>query len=122
MPFWEGLKRGEFLLLRCERCQGWRWPVAGCRDHPNEPYLQNLKWTLASGRGRVLTYTIQRMAHDPAFVVPYVYAIVELVEGPVIVSNVVNCSPEAVYIGMPVRVVFRSMTEQYTLPVFEPGT
>ncbi len=121
LPFWEALHRREFLLPRCHRCGAWRWPVAGCRDHPNEPYLGNLRWTPASGRGWVLSFTIQRAPSDPAFAVPYVYAVIDLEEGPVMVSNVVNCAPEDVRIGMPVRVMFRPISEQYTLPLFEPA-
>lgn len=120
--FWEALHRGEFVLLRCDRCQAWRWPVAGCREHPNEPFLRNLRWVPASGRGNVLSFTVQRAAADPAFPTPYVYAVIELDEGPVMVSNVVHCSPEAVRIGMPVRVVFRSIAGEWTLPLFEPVT
>ncbi len=119
-PFWDGLRRGEFLLLRCDRCGVWRWPVAGCREHPNRPYLENLKWTPASGRGKVFAFTIQRVQHDPAFPTPYVYAVIELDEGPMMASNVVNCPHETVAIGMQVRVVFRSIMAQYTLPCFEP--
>jgi len=52
--------------------------------------------------------------------VPYVYAAIELDEGPMMASNVVNCPPEAVYVGMPVRVVLRAITEHYTLPLFGP--
>ena len=119
-PFWEGLQRGEFLLLRCRRCGNWRWPVAGCREHPNEPYLENLTWTRASGRGKVFTFTVQRVQHSPAFPVPYVYAVIELDEGPMMGSNVVNCPPESVHIGLPVRVTVRPITDQYALPLFEP--
>lgn len=119
-PFWEGLRRGEFLLLRCRRCGTWRWPPAGCREHANDPYLENLTWTRASGQGKVFTFTVQRVQHSPTFPVPYVYAAIELDEGPMMVSNVVNCPPESVHIGLPVRVIVRSITEQYALPLFEP--
>lgn len=121
-PFWEALHRGTFMLLRCDHCGNWRWPVAGCREHPNEPYLRNLQWTPASGRGTVLSFTVQRVPSDPAFAVPYVYAAIELDEGPVMVSNVVNCAPDAARIGLPVRVVLRRISERYTLPLFEPLT
>ena len=119
-PFWDGLQRGEFLLLRCKRCGAWRWPVAGCREHPNDPYLENLAWTRASGGGNVFAFTVQHAQHTPAFPVPYVYAAIELDEGPMMASNVVNCPPEAVYVGMLVRVVLRAITEHYTLPLFGP--
>jgi uncharacterized OB-fold protein len=69
----------------------------------------------------VLSFTIQRIQSDPAFPVPYVYAVVDLAEGPMMVSNIVNCAPEAVRIGMPVRIVFRPISEHYTIPLFEPA-
>ncbi len=118
-PFWEGLRRGEFLLPRCERCGAWRWPPAGCREHPNDPYLANLKWTPASGRGKVFAYTVQRVPFHPAFSVPYVYALIELNEGPVMVSNVIDCDPEDVSVGMPVLVRFVDIGDA-TLPLFGP--
>jgi hypothetical protein len=120
-PFWDGLRRGEFLLTHCTTCGAWRWPIAGCREHPNDAYLSNLVWTPASGRGRVLTYTVQRTAFDPTFATPYVYAVIELDEGPVMPTNVIHCPPEAVREGMRVRVVFRPITEIDTVPVFEPA-
>jgi uncharacterized OB-fold protein len=69
----------------------------------------------------VLSFTVQRAQVDPAFKAPYVYAAIELEEGPMMVSNVVNCSPDGVRIGMPVRVVYRPISEHYTLPLFEPA-
>jgi len=120
-PFWDGLRRREFLLLRCDHCGRWRWPVAGCREHANDPYLANLKWSAASGRGRVFAYTVQHVPFHPAFAVPYVYALIELEEGPVMVSNVVGCDPKDVYIDMPVQVVFEEINDAYTIPLFAPA-
>lgn len=119
-PFWEGLQRREFLLLRCDLCGAWRWPLAGCREHPNASYLENLKWTPGSGRGRVFAFTVQRAQHDSAFPTPYVYAVIELDEGPMMPSTVVNCPSEAVFVGMPVSVVFRPIGREYAVPCFEP--
>lgn len=96
--------------------------MAGCRDHPNDPFLENMEWTPASGTGTVFAYTIVYTAFNPAFEVPYVYALVELTEGPVMVSNVVGCDPERVHVGMRVRVAFKDVSAQYTLPLFEPLT
>jgi uncharacterized OB-fold protein len=124
-PFWDGLARGEFLLLRCRVCGAWRWPIAACRGHPNDAYLGNLAWTPASGRGRVLVYSVQQMSIDPAFTVPYIYAIVELDEGPVMPTNLIHCAPEAARIGMPVRVVINALgdpaEDPACVPVFEPA-
>jgi uncharacterized OB-fold protein len=52
--------------------------------------------------------------------VPYVVAIIEVEEGPHLMSSVVNCEPDAVHIGMKVRAGFRRVAEDVQLPVFEP--
>ena len=51
---------------------------------------------------------------------PYVYALIELEEGPIIGSNVIGCDVKDVKIGMPVEVVYEDITEEYTLPKFRP--
>jgi len=48
-------------------------------------------------------------------------AIVEVEEGPHLMSSVVNCAPETVRIGMKVRAAFRRVAEDTQLPVFEPA-
>ncbi len=47
-------------------------------------------------------------------------AIVELEEGPRIMTNLVECAPDAVRIGMAVEVVFDDVTPEVTLPTFRP--
>jgi uncharacterized OB-fold protein len=123
MPFYEGLKEHKLLLLQCERCGQWYWPLAFCKNHENEPYGANLKWTKASGLGKVFVYNIHYWTFDPAFKedVPYVYALIETAEGPLIGSNVIGCKPEEVKIGMPVEIVFEDITDEFTLPKFRPA-
>ena len=62
-------------------------------------------------------------APHPGFVddLPFVTAIVELQEGVRMMTNIVQCDPEQVTIGMPVRVVFEQVTEAVTLPKFRPA-
>lgn len=128
-PFWEALRRHEFVLFRCKKCGAWYWPVAYCRFHGNEPFYGNMEWVKASGRGKVFAYNIHYRAFHHAFQgeLPYVYALIELDEGPMISSNIVQCTPSAVSIGMPVEVVFEDHTatsiageQQFTLPMFRP--
>ena len=82
-------------------------------------------WRQASGRGRLHTYVIN---HKPAKGfedrVPYVIAVVELEEGPRMMTNleVADPTPESLPIDMPVQVAFRAVTEQVTLPVFRPAS
>ena len=121
-PFWESMKRHEFVLFRCKVCGAWYFPVTFCRNHKNAPLFGNMEWAMASGKGKVFTFVIHHRAFDPAFAddVPYVFAEIETDEGPLIGSNVVGCDSSEVYIGMPVEVVFEDITEEFTLPKFRP--
>lgn len=124
-PFWEGLNRHEFLLFTCEACGARYWPKSFCRNHENEPYFDNLSWRRASGRGTVFTYSVARVAFHPGFAgdIPYAYALVELDEGPMFGSRVVNCPPQDIHIGMPVRILYEDHPDEgFTLPLLEPAT
>jgi uncharacterized OB-fold protein len=78
-----------------------------------------------SGRGTVYTYTIAEQAFHPFFAdrLPYVLVVVDLEEQPGLrfVSELVQCSPEEVSVGMPVEVVWEDVTEEVTLPLFKPA-
>ncbi|MFC1816012.1 Zn-ribbon domain-containing OB-fold protein, partial [Thermodesulfobacteriota bacterium] len=80
------------------------------------------EWVEASGRGKVFAFNIHQIAFDPAFQddIPYVYALIELEEGPLSGSNVIGCGVDEVKVGMPVEVVYEDITEAYTLPKFQP--
>jgi uncharacterized OB-fold protein len=119
-PFWTGGEVGELRMHRCDDCRRYFHPPAPvCRD------CTSLKVgpVPVSGRGRVLTFTINRQAWTPELADPYVVAIVELEEqeGLRFLSNIVNCPAEAVAIGMPVSVVFERV-EDVWIPLFERAT
>ena len=82
-----------------------------------------IEWVQVSGHGSVYSFTIVRQPADPAFRddVPYPYAIVELDEGPRMVSTIVGCEPEQVRIGMRVTAVFDDVTSEWTLVKFKPA-
>jgi uncharacterized OB-fold protein len=121
-PFWTGGDVGELRFLRCDAC--------GTLVHPPAPVCPEdngraLTWTPVSGRARVATYTVNHQAWMPGPPLPYVVAIVEIEEQPSVrlMTNVVGCAPEAVRIGMPVRVVFEHHPDpdgDVWLPLFEP--
>jgi uncharacterized OB-fold protein len=116
--FWTGGASGELRFLRCRACRHWIHPPApicpAClgRDLAPEP---------VSGRAEVATFTVNHQPWIPGFDPPYVVAIVELPEqrGLRLTTNLVGCAPEAVRIGMPVRVVFEQH-EDVWIPLFEP--
>ena len=74
-----------------------------------------------SGRATVHAYTVNHQAWIPGFDPPYVVAIVTIVEQDDVrlTTNIVNCEPDDVVIGMPVRVTFEQR-EDVWLPLFEP--
>jgi uncharacterized OB-fold protein len=122
-PFWEGLKQHEFRVQRCSDCSSYRWiPKPGCPGCLSEAY----EWVPVSGRGTVWTFSVVNRA-GPAFEedAPYVTAAIELDERPLkclVLSWVVNCRPEDVRIGMPVRIFFEDIPdEDFTLYKFEPA-
>jgi len=85
-------------------------------------------WEQARGTGSVYTFSIVHKNDLPPFNerVPYVAAIVELDEGPRLMTNVVDCDVDDVTVGMPVEVTFRAIDETgsddegVTIPVFRP--
>lgn len=116
--FWEGCKRHELLIQRCKDCSTYRhYPRPMCPNCGS----WNVEWAKVSGKGKVYTYIVAHRPFHPAFSgdIPYAVVIVELEEGVRMVSNVVDCKPEDIYIGMPVEVVFDDVTEEVTLPRFQ---
>jgi uncharacterized protein len=115
--FWSAGASGALRLPFCSACARWNFPpTRRCQTCGGTAEYRQL-----SGRGSVFTYTVNRHPYNPAVPVPYLIAIVELVEqdGLRFTTNVVNCSPEEVAIGLPVRVLFEQQGEVF-VPVFEP--
>jgi hypothetical protein len=121
VPFWEACDRGELALPFCDRCDAFFFyprgicPRCGSRE---------ITWRAASGRGRLHTFCIQHQTPLPEFreAVPFVTAIVELEEGPRMMSLLVEVEPrpEAIHCDMPVEVAFRRLESGRSLPVFRP--
>ncbi|MBV8612366.1 MAG: OB-fold domain-containing protein [Acetobacteraceae bacterium] len=100
-PFWEGLEQGVLRFQRCRRCQhAWLPPRREC---PNCLAADSC-WEAASGRGRVVSWVVYHVAYHDAFRdrLPYNVAVIELDEGPRLITNV-TCLPEALAIDLPVR-------------------
>jgi uncharacterized OB-fold protein len=82
----------------------------------------DLAWIPASGRGQVYTYTVVYHATHAAMAdkVPYICALIQLEEGPRVLTNLRKCTEEEAHIGMPVRLTFEPLTDEISLPQFEP--
>jgi uncharacterized protein len=121
--FWTGLKNHKLLLWRCQTCGAWYWPKAYCRNHDNEPFAANMAWAEAKGTGTLFAFNRHHVAFHPGFKndIPYVYALVELDEGPLISSTLVgDRMPRDVYdVGQRVEISYEDHPrEGFTLPRF----
>jgi uncharacterized OB-fold protein len=104
-------------VQRCRECQTYVFiPEPFCTGCQSE----ELEWVESSGRGTVYSMTTVYRPQRPEFEVPYTVAIVELEEGWHMLTNLVDCSPEELRVGLPVEVTFRRMTDEVTLPLFRP--
>jgi uncharacterized OB-fold protein len=75
-----------------------------------------------SGKGKVYTFVVYHRVYHPGFAgeVPYAVAVIELAEGPRMLSNVVGVPPEELVCETPVEIVFEDIVEGMTLPKFKP--
>ena len=118
--FWDSCRRGQLVIQYCEDCDEYQWYPRGiCADC----WGDSVRWVQASGRGTVWTYTVTYQNRTPGFaeMVPYVLALVELEEGVRMFTNIVDCNPRDVHIGMAVEVTFQTATPQITIPYFKPA-
>ncbi len=108
------------ICQKCRDCGAIRYyPRAQCP----ECLSPRTEWVRASGRGKVYTFTTtwQNQAAGFRDSLPYVMAYVELDEGPKMLTNIIDCGPEQVKIGMPVEVVYEDVTAEVTLAKFRPA-
>lgn len=115
--FYAHCKQRELRFQRCSDCGAWRHvPRELC------PQCGSWKWEWAksSGRGTVFTWTVIARALHPTFQqdVPYAPVVIEMDEGVRVLSELVDCSPDELVMGMPVEVVFADVTAEITLPKF----
>lgn len=116
--FWQGAKNGELRLQRCCACSETYFPprpfCPSCSSSDVEVFR-------ASGRGRIHTFIISNF-RSPGFTPPYSIAVVELDEGPRMLTNIVGCeqTSEAIRMEMPVEATFEPVTDEISLVKFKP--
>ena len=118
--FWDAAREERFLIKRCADCgRAHYYPRPFCPHC----WSYDVSWEQASGRATLYTYSIVRRNDLPPFNerVPYVAAVVDLDEGPRMMTNVEGCAEDDLEIGMPLVVDFRVETDDVTIPVFRPA-
>ena len=118
--FWDAARDRRLLIRRCNACgEAHFYPRPFCPSC----WSDDVVWEDASGAATLYTWSVVRVNDLPPFHerVPYVAAVVDLAEGPRMMTNVVDCDPDALAVGMALEVTYREETPEITLPVFRPA-
>lgn len=118
--YWAGLARGELLLQHCLDCRHVQFYQRQMCGRCLGPRLEHRP---ASGRATVHSFSTVHRPPSAEFRddVPYTVVLVDLAEGPRMLSALVDCDPARVRIGLPVEIVFDRVTDEVTLPRFRPA-
>jgi uncharacterized OB-fold protein len=119
--YWQGCKQGELWLPYCLTCDAAYWyPRPFCP----RCFSHDVEWRRASGRGTLYSFAIQYRPQGPGFEPPYVTAIVQLEEGPRMLTNLVDVEPDPEHVrcDMPLEVVFEDISDEIALPKFRPAS
>ena len=120
-PYFAAARAGRLVVQRCTGCGALRFPP---RELCSACLATEAAWQEVSGRGEIFSYYVMHQIYHPGFAaeVPYAVVVVELEEGARLVSNMLECPPAELRIGMPVEVAFDDVTPEVTLPKFRPRT
>lgn len=119
-PFAEGLKEKKLLLQRCRDCGHIRLPHAViCPECLSDAY----DWVPATGLGEVYSFVVFHRAFHPAveLCLPYIVAQIQLQEGPICITNIVNCRADMVYYKQKVKLIWEQIAGERYIPVFVPS-
>jgi hypothetical protein len=111
-PFWEGCREHRLVVQRCSAC--------GAHQFYPRPFClaceaNDLAWVECSGHGTVYSVTVVRVPVTPELVPPYALAIVEIEEGPRLLTNIDEVGAR---IGDAVMLDWRDRGEMPPVPVF----
>nr|WP_304220346.1 OB-fold domain-containing protein [Fredinandcohnia onubensis] len=115
-PFWDAVARKEFILQKCCDCGEW---VFYPRSHCPHCWSNQLEWKPASGEGTLKTWSIVHRPGHPGWseVTPYALGVVELEEGPSMLTHLLVDSDQELKIGQPLKVKYIKCNEVW-LPFF----
>lgn len=115
-PFWVGASEGQFKLQRCNNCKvSIFYPRAFCP----KCWSSNLTWVDASGKGKLKSFSIIWKPGHPTWIpaVPYVVGLVELEEGPTMLSHILKTG-DNLQIGDPLQFISTNIGGR-VLPCFQ---
>ena len=117
--YWDGAKAGELRLQSCSDCKHTYFPP---RPFCPKCASRNVAVKKASGKAKLHSYVIHHRP-APGFDPPYAIAVVELAEGPRMMTNISGCpqTPEALQLDMDLEVTFEKQSDTISLPFFKPA-
>ena len=133
-PYWDSVKAHEMKIQKCNDTGQFFFYPRGLSPYTGST---NISWEPVSGNGEIYGFSIIPSTRSawPGFDAPYVVAMVELEEGPKLMTHITNAIDDddrsiedkfeelkgVIEVGMPVKLVYDDVTDEITLPKFEPA-
>ena len=114
-PYWAGCREGRLLLQYCRSCESHQFYPRSLCSHCHGDALE---WRDSSGQGRVASFTVVHRGVSEAYPAPYVVALIDLEEGPRMMSHVIDVEPGGLSVGDRVAVEFQAWSDDVDVPVF----
>jgi uncharacterized OB-fold protein len=117
-PFWRSVREHRLQIQKCAPCGRFiHYPQTLCPTC----FEDDLVWEPVSGNGVVLTWSVVHRAQHPAFkpLVPFAIVVADMAEGFRMLANVQGIEIAELRPGLPVRVGYRDLEEEFSVPVFE---
>ena len=118
-PWWQAVQDRRLMVNACAACgRHSLYPRPFCPHC----WSEDVSLTPATGRARVYTWSVIHQNAAPFDTrTPYVLAMVDLEEGPRLMTVLEDCPPERVHADMEVTIAFRDDDDSFTVPVFRPA-
>ena len=117
-PFWAAAREGRLTYQQCDDCtRAFFRPEIAC------PHCRSQAWTWrdSQGEGSLYSFSVMHRPPTPDFEAPFIFAAVELDEGWSMFSNLIGLGADRAKIGMRLKVAFRAVSDEVTLPYFAPA-
>ena len=120
LPYWQAAREHRLALPKCEACQQFWFPPSRTCPHC---LSTRFSFETVSGKGKIYSFVTFHRVYRPAFEhdVPYVVALVELDEGPRLLTNILGVAYDQVTCDMRVEVVFDDFDSEISIPKFRPA-
>ena len=119
-PWFDALREHKLLLQYFPSADWYQYPYSvRCQ----KDWSTEREWRESQGEGTVYTWGQMHQVYHPSWreEAPYIVAVVELDEGPRMNTTLINVDHTAISCGMRVKVAFDDVTDEFTLPKFEPA-